>query len=145
MPKPMSRLSTDQIRSIAEELEIGMRCICHRKTSELIFIPDEERFPSTDLETRESDIRKVNSKRSHFLEIRPMQSRDSFEVMNDFTEGLPERSELRRELQLALARKNPFANFNSVIHNQTLERQAWFEFKTNQMLEWVKAQLEIAG
>ncbi len=43
-------LTEAQINEIAEELECGSKCYVHKKTKELVFVPDTLRNPDIDTE-----------------------------------------------------------------------------------------------
>jgi hypothetical protein len=69
-----------------------------------------------------------------------MESRDSFDLMADFTESVDSR-ELRDSLINALNKKHPFRNFKWVVDNSGPYRQKWFDFKNQSLIEWVEKKL----
>ena len=54
-------------------------------------------------------------------------SSESFEIMAAFIDSLPQ-SKTKEELTIALNKRNPFRNFNHIIHNCD-KREDWFEHK----------------
>ena len=57
--------------------------------------------------------------------------------MVKFVEQLDEKNKLKDELIKALNRKKPFREFKFVIDNSGIYRQQWFDFKHEQLIQWV--------
>jgi len=137
------KLSYKILNEIADYMEAGFKCFVHKKTHEIIAIPDENRFPGTDLNDEENawaaDIRKIDEN-PDYIEIDSMESSDSFRVMEDFALSLPEGATKIRLLTVLEGHK-PFANFNHQIHNAGKEREQWFKLRREQEIEWLKNQL----
>ena len=139
-----SKVPQHILKDIAEKMEMGMSCFIHKKTYEVVPVPDEGRFPEMDWEEEDSlwkeDIDKV-SDNPDYLEIEKMQSSDSFKVMEGFALSLPENATKIR-LITALEGYKPFGNFNHQIHNAGKEKEKWFQFRREKEIEWIKDQLE---
>lgn len=139
-----SKVPVAVLKNIAESLEAGMNCFIDRTTFEVVTIPDTSRFPEMDLEDGESlwkeDIDKVSGN-PEYVEIEKMSSSDSFRVMEDFADSLPE-STTKVRLITALEGHKPFGNFNHQIHQTGIEKQQWFTFRTERNMEWVSEQLK---
>lgn len=139
----MKTLTEQQINEIAEDLNCGLRCYVHRQTNELVSIPDTSQFAMLDTEGWEEEIEKLEKNSTDYLEIEPMCSRDAFEIMEDFTHSLEGNNALKGRLIRALERRKPFREFKFEIDNSGDEREQWFAFKKQRMIEWVKKQLEL--
>ncbi len=140
----MTTLTDQQINEIAQELDIGMGCFVHRQTGELLFIPDETKFDSTETEGWEEEREKLDENRDAYFEIQPMPSRKAFEVMEDFTMSLADSNFLKSRLTRALEKRKPFREFKYEIDNSGDYREHWFVFKNQRMREWVKEKLDLA-
>ena len=76
-----------------------------------------------------------------FLVIPPMDSFDSFQIMEDFVEGLPE-GEACRALARALRLPRPFRCFKDTLFDFPALREQWFKFQQDRMLEYAQNWLE---
>ena len=142
----MLTFTKEQIKEITDQLDTGFRVFYHKVSGELIFVPDTDKHYGMEIEAWQDDLDKLDKDFTAYQEIEAMDSRDSFGVMADFAEQVPD-SNLRNKLIDALNRKKPFREFKFVIDNSGKYRQSWFDFKNNRYLEWtedqVKAQQEI--
>jgi hypothetical protein len=138
----MIQLTPTQIKEIAEQLDCGFRCYIHKQTGELITIPDENSHPDMDLEGWEEDIEKIETNFTEYIVIDPLESRDSFGIMEDFVESLPESEKIREWLINALNQHKPFSKFKFVIDNSGEYRQQWFDFKAKRLQEYVQEEIE---
>ena len=138
------KLSHKILNEIADYMEAGFKCFVHKKTHEIIAIPDENRFPGADINDEENgwvdDLHKINGN-ADYIEIDSMESSDSFRVMEDFAVSLP-KGATKIRLLTALEGHKPFANFNHQIHNAGEEKEQWFKFRREQEIEWLKNELE---
>ena len=137
----MIKLTKDQIKELADQLDCGNKCYINKETGILIFTPD---FDSgyADEELWQDDINELEENWDKYVEIDRMESRESFEVMAGFAESVDSR-ELREALIGALNKKHPFQNFKWVVDNSGPYRQKWFDFKNQRLIEWVNDQLEV--
>jgi len=131
----------EQIKEIAEQLDCGFRAFYHKETSELLFVPDLLRYPEVDTEEWQDDFDKLEEGISDYIEVRPMESSDSFRVMADFAEQV-DNKKLQQQLIRALEHRKPFSHFKFVIDDSGKYRQQWFDFKNEQYLEWVQRQID---
>ena len=136
----MLNLSDEQIEEIAAELRCGMVCYIHKKTGELIYFPDPERFYDGDFEPWEGAIEKVENKRMEYLAIQDRKSCEAYQVMEKFAETIEDPVDKGRFFERLRMRK-PFANFNDLVHNSPY-REAWFEFNKASYHNYVKKKLE---
>ncbi len=132
-----------QIQEIAEQLDCGFRAFCHKATGKLIFIIDSSKFPVVDWEEEEEqDQAAIEANREDYIEIEAMGSSDSYRVMVDFAEQLPD-ARLREKLLGALHKRGPFREFKYVIDNSGDFREAWFAYKNQRYVDWVNQQLAV--
>ena len=132
------KLTEDQIKEIAELLECGHQCFIHKPTGRLEYHPDTDYM--FDPEPWQELIDKIESDWDNYEEIETMESADSFNIMRDFVESLAT-DNAKMRLENALARPKPFRNFKHEI-DQSEYREAWFKFRLESYIDWVKKRLE---
>jgi uncharacterized protein UPF0158 len=144
MEGKMVTLSAEQIKEIAEQLEIGFSCFLNKTNNELVFIAgNEDNYADFDEDDAWADERKkIDANPDDYYEIEKMDSRDSFSVMEDFVYTI-DSDELRKELIRALNNKKPFRQFKYVIDDSGEYRQKWFDFRSKKMQEWVVSEIEV--
>jgi hypothetical protein len=129
-------MTEEQINELADNLDCGLRCFVHPNTGTIVTTLDNsDHFPSED-----NPINEIKENLENYLEIKKMDSNESFRLMSAFVETI-ENAGLRDKFTTVLARPNPFRNFKIEIDNSGPYRQKWFDFKKGQMIEWVKGQL----
>lgn len=74
------------------------------------------------------------------LYIEPMESRESFKLMEDFIETVPNKAD-QDKLWSALRQRRPFSAFKNMLH-YTGQREKWFAFHDEQMRKIVEKWLE---
>jgi len=131
------------IKDIAENLEIGLCSYINKETGEIISIPvdididfigEEDELWRKDLQT----IRKHPKKIIKLTDIPP---RYSFEIMDDFISTITN-NQLKYRLKESIQKSKPFRHFKSEINRADKERDRWFEFKKQRVIEWITARLE---
>lgn len=137
----MIKLTKQQIKEIAEELDCGMKCYYNKKTKEIKLLPDFDSYYGADEEPWAEELKKLEENWTDYIEIECMNSQESFLVMENFANFI-ENSTLREKLINSLNRSKPFRNFKWIIDNSGDYRQQWFEFKNQKYIEFVKDQLE---
>lgn len=137
----MIELSKEQIKEITERLEIGEKCFVHMHTQELVCYPDPLKYLDFDEEFYQEEMQKVEENGQDYLEIEGMDSREGFQLMEDFAQQLNS-SSLQEQLYRALSQKKPFQHFKHEIDNSGEYRQIWFAFKNQKMIDWVKAKID---
>jgi DNA mismatch repair ATPase MutL len=125
----MNPISPDSIKEIAEQLDCGFRAFIHKKSKELLFVPDELNFPDIDEELWKKELTELENNRLDYYEIKKWTSREAFETMNDFAEQVVNQN-LQNKLFNALDRKKPFREFKFLIDNAPNYGQQWFDFKS---------------
>lgn len=138
MKKDLSKI----IRSIAQELDCGCACYLHLKTNEIIAIPnfsemiDEEAFE----ENFGIDLEKIQEDKNDYIKIEVLESFESFKIMERFSDQVSDKK-FQIRLETALNNKKPFGVFKHLIDGSEY-RQAWFDFKQNEIEKKVKNILE---
>jgi hypothetical protein len=77
-------LTHDQIKSIAEELEIGMRVFVNLETKNIKSLPDFDNNIYSDEELWEDDIKEIEEDMDNYLQFDPMSSHESYSMMEEF-------------------------------------------------------------
>jgi hypothetical protein len=135
-------MTDEQINELADNLDCGLRSFVHRHNLTIVTIPDTD-DPESDSKMSDS-YKEIEGNFNNYLEIEKMNSNDSFRLMTNFVETIDNRR-LKEKLDQILSRPKPFKNFKLEIDNSGHYRQKWFEFKNQQLIEWVKGQLTIKG
>jgi len=117
------------VKEIAEYLEMGHTVFVNPETLEIDSMPQDYDPIVTD--DFDFDCDKVEG----WIEIEPLESHESFEIMESFVESLPNGKEKNR-LADAIGGYKPFANFNRLIHNSE-ERENWFKHRTYLLEKYV--------
>ena len=127
------------IREMAEHLLCGNICFLNTVTgnfeyhpAELDFFPDEEN-------PWEEVIDKLEKNWDDYMRIEPMNSNQSYSVMESFADQL-DSDAFRKKLITTLNRPKPFKNFNFLIHESKF-RQEWFDYRQKRNVEWVREQI----
>ena len=128
------------IKEIAEYLSCNLIVYFNPDTLEMDYIPKdhlfEMDFEAEDEETG-SDEESLFShlKWERYITIEPLESFESFKIMENFVDYLPENKHSAFLIN-ALNGKKPFANFNYQIH-QSIYRQDWFDFRQVELEKYV--------
>jgi hypothetical protein len=136
-------LTEAQLKEIAEELDMGMRCFFYPKTGEIEIYPDllNPNFSTMDTEPWQETLDKLEENWGDYFEFDKMTSDESFEIMSDFTD-LVDNKKLQDRLYRALSKSKPFRNFKWEIDNSGEYRNQWFDFKLQRIIDFVKEQVE---
>ena len=138
----MTKLTEEQIKDIAQQLDCGLSCHVNIKTSELLFIPDTKQYADEDLDAWADDLKKIKKDKKNYRTIDPPNSSDSFNIMPQFIKTLPDDLTLTDILTKALTKRKPFQEFKFAIDNSGDNRQKWFDFKDQMLVQWVKNELK---
>ena len=137
----MIKLTEEQIREIADNLETGMRCYYNTKTGEIKSIINTENWIGADLEPWEDEIEVIEENWDDFIEFDNLEIHESFEIMEKFAESIDD-ARLQEKLFHALNKSKPFRNFKWVIDNSGEYREQWFNYKRARYIQEVKKQIE---
>lgn len=138
----MIKLEKEQIKKIADELDSSFSCYYNKKTGSIVsFIRMEDYLMDEEEEPFSKEIADVEDNIDDYFEFEPMRSRDSFSLMEEFTE-LVDDIKLKNRLIDILQERKPFKNFKAKIDYSGEYRQKWFDFKNQKYIEWVEEQIE---
>jgi len=101
-------------------------------------------FEQSDEPEQEEVIDRLNEDPARYLMIEPISSREGFQIMENFVEGLPEGGE-RDLLTKVLSRKKPFSNFKNALADMGPLRQQWFDFHDKELRQLATAWLKCEG
>ena len=111
----MLKISLETIKEIAEQLDCGMKCFYHLPTGELVTYPDELKWGGeVDEEAWGEDMAKVEENFHEYVAFTAMESHESFRVMEDFIETIPEK-DVREKFENIIQRKKPFQQFKYLL------------------------------
>jgi len=109
------------VKEIADYLGAGYIVFVNPETLEIDSVPKDYDSMITDFEYNYDKVQ-------DWIEIEPLESHESYDVMESFVRNLPNGKE-KEKLANAIEGYKPFANFNRLIHNSE-ERERWFEYRT---------------
>lgn len=141
----MKPLTPEQIREIAEQIDCGNRCYLHKRTGELLSLPDVENSSFEDVEFFTEELKKLENEYMEYIEIERPSSSESFNIMVDFTNQLADNNTLKNKLIEALNRRKPFREFKYQIDNSGIYRNEWFAFKNAKLQQLVFDTFEAAN
>ena len=161
----INKLSNEQIREIAERVEMGDVCYINANTGETVFMMNDEMLSNygilweDDDEEEEkpddnspdwqkemyaeakADMNKIDSwKWEDTIRIEKPESHESFKFMERFVDEIIPEGKLKQDFWTALSRSHPFRNFNAIVHNCEY-RENWFAFKQNALEEYVRGEM----
>ena len=137
----MTTLTIQQIKEVSEQLDCGLKCFWNRKTNELLFVPDTDKYPEVEDEEFAEELEKLDTNFEDYVEIESMPSRESYDIMVEFMEQVID-AKLKNQLANALNRNKPFREFKDVLDESGEQRTEWFSFKNEKLNEWVVKQLD---
>ena len=135
-------MTDEQINELADNLECGLRCFVHKEKKTIVTTPDTIGDLDSDSEWWDEVKDEIENNFDSYVEIEKMDSHESFRLMEHFIDTV-DNVQLRDKLEEALRRPKPFANFKFDIDRSGPYRQKWFDFKKEQMIEWVRGQITI--
>ena len=142
------KIPTEMLNEIADNLEMGFTCYFNKDTSQLIAIPGEvdlyldEDDDLYEFEPWYEDAKIIKGSPDSFIQVEAIPTNESFQIMEDFIETVGDEN-LQQKLLRAIQMRKPFAHFKEEIHYAGEERERWFAFKRERMIEYVKEQLDI--
>jgi hypothetical protein len=136
----MNNTITGNIKEIAERLDCGFRAFIHVKTSQMLFVPDDNNYSDFDTEAWAEELELLENNFTEYCEIEKWTSSEAFEIMSEFTDQLTDNN-LQSRLLNALRKKKPFREFKFVIDSSGDFRQLWFDFKNKWQQDFVSIQL----
>ena len=112
----MIELSRQQIKDIADDLDMGQQCYYHIPTGKVVTIIDidDGAFDDDTMEELEKEKEDIFENRSDYFEFEKMPSHLSFSNMEDFIETITDKR-LIYKLINALNNRQPFRHFKDII------------------------------
>jgi hypothetical protein len=134
------KLTDQQILDIVDYLDSGLRCFYNKKTGELKTIFNSDTYFGADEKLLEEEREEIEENWEDYFEFEGMSSRESFEIMVDFTETI-DNEELQCKLVNSLRKSKPFKNFKWEVDNSGEYRQKWFDYQRIRYIDWIKEQI----
>lgn len=135
------KYSDQLINRIAQEIDMGMVCFLNPDTLEVESAMGESYIYGDEEEFNQEIYDKVNKWGKH-IRITPLESYDSFKIMEKFIEnGIPDKDRLKDNLWNAISGRKPFKHFKYIIDNSPY-RQNWFDFKLEELEKYVREELD---
>lgn len=132
------KVTEEQIKEIADLLDCGELCFLHEPTGTLEHYPDPDSL-YFEPEPWQETMDKIDSDIDNYIRFNQMDSRKSFQVMEDFANSLDDDS-FKTQLINLLSQRKPFSKFKWAVDNSDY-RQDWFGFKEQAYINWVHEQL----
>ena len=138
----MIKLSKQQIKDIADELDMNNKCYYHFPTGKVVtYFDDDEGVldeeTSEEIEQIKADIEEHEE---NYFEFTKMSSRDSFSTMVDFIDFVSNKY-LAEQLTDALSQSKPFRRFKQIVEN-SMYRDTWFRFRDERSVAWVERKIK---
>jgi len=130
-----------QIKEMAEHLDTGMNVYINPVTGEIESLPNELHHPLVEKELWQEIRDKIDMGWESFKLIEPIDSRESFYIMEAFVETVSN-EKLKDRLIHALNRSKPFHNFKYEIDYSGEYHEKWFALKLQSLIEYVKEELD---
>jgi hypothetical protein len=137
----MKPLNQSEIKEIAEDLDCSMRCYRNLKTNRLLFFPDALDFDNDPDDFWKEETDELENHIDYYREIHKSESRDSFEMIQEFANSDLIGKRFQEKLLIVLELKKPFANFKICNDNSDFKEE-WFSFKSVWLQRWIKDELE---
>lgn len=133
-------IKPETLKKIAQYLDAGMLCFYNKINGELEYYPDELEYSGLEDEWAEVTS-KIEASPDDYLQIEKMTSREAFEAMENFIDGINHIPTHNKFID-AISRKKPFAHFNGILSYYPDLREQWFAYKLQNYIEFVKSKIE---
>ncbi len=129
-------LTDAEIATMAEDLDMGMRCFINIKTGKLMSaIPDDGYVDVCD-----ENLKLFLANEDDYFELEQLRSGISFRMMEDFVDRVDD-EKVKEKLINALQKRKPFRNFRDVLdHSDYIED--WYDYKRACTIDWFKQQVD---
>jgi len=139
----LSKYPKELIKSVAEEIDMGMICFLNTDTLEVESVLGESynAYGDDDFKSFYQEVYDKVDNWGNFIRIEPPQPWQSFKIMEDFIETcISDDNSVKKRLWDAISKKKPFQNFKFIIDDSQY-RQCWFDFKQSKLELLVLEQL----
>ncbi len=134
-------MTDEQLQSIAENLDRGMKVYFNTETHEIKSMVDFENNIYEEREEWEDDLKEIDEDIDNFLLFEKMSSGESYRIMEEFVETVKDK-ELKKNLELGLSLSNPFQNFRDILDRNEDYKEMWLEFKYEKYVDYINDKLE---
>jgi hypothetical protein len=129
------------IKEIAELLDTQEVVFLHKETHEILAYPISDEPTDEEFDYIEQEVMEViNADLNSYIRFDPLNSNESFEMMELFVETLND-PPLKARLLDALASRKPFRNFRNAIQIEAIEDD-WYAYKDAYFMVLVSDKLE---
>ncbi|MCW3111065.1 MAG: hypothetical protein JWQ09_5571 [Segetibacter sp.] len=135
-------LTLEMKKEIAGFLESGMKCFYHISSAELEWFPDEFKHPHMEHSEWEEVMEKIDEHFDEYLPFEGMESHESFEIMEDFINEIPDKI-IQAKFANKIQRRKPFQQFKDMLFDYPELRQQWFAYKDKRYIEYIEEQVEM--
>lgn len=116
------------IKEIAELLDIQEVVFLHKETHEILAYPIADGATDEEFDYIEQEVMEVvNAAPDSYIRFDPLNSRESFQMMEDFVETI-KNERLRNRLIDALSIKKPFRSFRNAVEDEEI-LDDWYAYK----------------
>ncbi len=134
------------INEVAQNIQMGdLEVYLHKKSLEIITIlPEEimdEMEDEMEDETWKEDFNKVNENPSDYIHFSKMNTREAFQIMEDFVEEVVSDKNMENIILHALSQSKPFRRFKDIVEVSNY-REKWFAFQQSRYEDYVRAIIE---
>jgi len=136
--------SNELLKNIAEAIDSGDVCFVNLDTFEMEGVMSEmlDEYPFGDQAEFVQEIIEKVDQWEHMYRIEPLESSDSFRIMEDFVNQCIPKGKFYDRLCDVLSNAKPFRNFRDIIEDSEY-RQDWFDFKLEEKKKYVKTLLDM--
>ena len=131
------KINMDELIFALEDQSYETEHFLDLKTGETVMLVDSD-FIDEDDDLRES----IENEPERYLFIDPVNSGESYQIMEDFLNQLSCNDEVISDLQNALYHSKSFKRFKDALSNYPEIREDWFKFHNQEMKETAKRWLE---
>lgn len=128
------------LEEIVESLDTGFIVFVHRHTFELLSYPDPAHWSELDALDQWLAIKdRLEAEAADFVEIAPLSSKESYQIMQDFAQQVQD-ARLRERLLEALRSPKPFRHFRHMV-DESDEADAWRAYRLARIKAYALARL----
>lgn len=126
------------IKEIAEWLDTHHVVFLHQETQEILTYPVAENgFTDEEFDYIEQEVMEVvNADPGQYIRFDPLDSRESFQMMEDFIETI-KNERIRARLIDAISIKKPFRNFRNAVEDEGI-LDDWYAYKDAYLQMYVR-------
>ncbi|HYD21504.1 MAG TPA: UPF0158 family protein [Flavipsychrobacter sp.] len=134
------QLTSEQLKSIAQDLESGMVCFYHIKTGEVESYPND--LDDSYAEYWQDVLDKINAGIADYIRFDVPTDHESFCFMADFANDLAD-EDMRDRFIAALQKRKPFQQFKSLLNYYPDMLEEWYKYRSLCFIRYVKEIVEV--